>query len=181
MTGTYAAFLKNWDNRALKSIKFEKPQIIQSNKMNMAFRADANSIISDHEVDILYLDPPYNSRQYASNYFFLELIAEGWFENEPEIYGMTGMRPYNHQKSDYCNSKKAATALLDLVKKARAKYLILSYNNEGLISHEEIKYILSLRGKVKEFSKDHKRYRAINQDGSNTQTKEALFLLEINS
>ena len=52
---------------------------------------------------MIYIDPPYNTRQYASNYFLLELIAEGWFEKEPEIYGKTGMRKYDHQKSKYCS------------------------------------------------------------------------------
>ena len=81
--------------------------------------------------DILYLDPPYNSRQYASNYLLLELIAEGWFEQEPEIYGETGMRKYDHQKSDYASKNKALNALEDLIlNSTKSKCILLSYNNE---------------------------------------------------
>lgn len=178
VTGTYAAYLKNWDKRALNPIKLSAPKIIESDRKNLAMKGDANKIISNYETDILYLDPPYNSRQFASNYFFLELVAEGWFDKEPEIYGQTGMRPYDHQKSFYSIKNKAQDALSDLVNKSNAKYIILSYNNEGIIPLDKIKKILAAKGAVKEFSKEHVRYRAINQDGSNVRTKESLFLVK---
>lgn len=101
VSGTYGAYLKTWDKRALKPISLEEFEIISSSNQNKAYREDANELIQELTPDILYLDPPYNSRQYASNYFILELIAEGWFEKQPEIYGKTGMRNYEHQKSKY--------------------------------------------------------------------------------
>jgi adenine-specific DNA-methyltransferase len=179
VTGTYAAFLKTWDSRALKPIILSKPEIISSVEENRVFKEDANEVVRKHSVDLLYLDPPYNSRQYASNYFFLELVAEGWFKNNPQIYGLSGMRPYDHQKSAYSSIRTASSALQDLVDNANTKYILLSYNNEGLIPHDEIKDILSRRGTVSEFSIDHKRYRAINQDGTNIKTRECLFLLKV--
>jgi adenine-specific DNA methylase len=180
VTGTYAAFLKTWDKRALNGFSFSMPKIIQSKNKNLAMRGDANKLVSKYEVDVLYLDPPYNSRQFASNYFFLELIAEGWFEKEPEIYGRAGMRNYDHQKSDFSIKKKAAAALQDLVKKAKAKYIILSYSDEGIIDLDEIRNILKGRGTVTEFMQEHKRYRAINQDGSHVTTHELLFIVKVN-
>jgi adenine-specific DNA-methyltransferase len=179
VTGTYAAFLKSWDSRALKPLELSMPHIINSNQPNKAFKGDANQFIKTQAVDVIYLDPPYNSRQYASNYFFLEVIAEGWFQSEPQIYGMSGMRPYEHQKSKYSSIKTAELALADLVYNADTKYILMSYNNEGLISHDAIKTILNTRGRVTEFGMEHKRYRAINQDGSNVKTKESLFLLRL--
>lgn len=179
VTGTYAAFLKTWDKRAFKTLRLEHGEVFNNKKKNKAFHADANSLVGKYEVDILYLDPPYNARQFASNYFLLELIAEGWFTRIPEIYGNAGMRPYEHQKSDYSISRKAENALSDLINKARAKYILLSYNDEGIIPLQNIKKILKSRGEVIEYKKDHKRYRAINQDGSKTITKEHLFLLTV--
>ena len=179
ITGTYAAYLKTWDNRALKDLKLQQGEIFNNKMKNRAFRADANEIVNKYKVDILYLDPPYNSRQFASNYFLLELIAEGWFKKIPEIYGQAGMRPYEKQKSDYSISRKASDALLDLVMKAKAKYILLSYNDEGIISIPELKKILGTRGEVIEYTKEHKRYRAINQDGSKIITKEYLFLVKV--
>jgi len=178
VTGTYAAFLKSWDRRALKTMTLEHGDIFDNKKENKAFRADANELVGTQKVDILYLDPPYNARQFASNYFLLELIANGWFKNKPEIYGSAGMTQ-DKQKSDYSISKKAADALADLVKKAKAKYILLSYNDEGIIPIPVLKKILGTRGVVKEYTKEHKRYRAINQDGSRPTTKEHLFLLTV--
>ncbi len=178
VTGTYAAYLKNWDPRAFNKITLTPPTIIQSKSKNIAIKSDANDIVGKYNVDVLYLDPPYNSRQFASNYFLLELVAEGWFDKKPKIYGLTGMRPYDHQKSRYSRKADASKALADLVNKARAKYIILSYNDEGIIPINEIEKILSTRGKVKKITKNHKRYRAINQDGSNVVTKELLFLVK---
>lgn len=85
VAGTYAACLKTWDRRALKPLVLTPPEIISSKKANKAFRMDANEIIKKVSTDVLYLDPPYNTRQFASNYFLLELIAEGWFSKEPKI------------------------------------------------------------------------------------------------
>lgn len=179
VTGTYGAYLKKWDPRALKPIKLSHPKIIPSSRKNKAFREDANKLVSKYKVDLLYLDPPYNARQFASNYFLLELIAEGWFKKLPAIYGVSGMRPYEHQKSDFSIKRKATDALKDLVINTKAKYILLSYNNEGIIPHSKILSILSQRGPVKEFTKEHRRYQAINQDGSNVVTKESLFLVTV--
>lgn len=86
VSGTYAAYLKTWDNRALKPLTLKHLDIIPSKNKNRAYCEDANDLIENLNPDILYLDPPYNSRQYASNYFILELVAEGWFDKTPHIY-----------------------------------------------------------------------------------------------
>ena len=165
VTGTYGAYLKTWDNRALKPLTLEEVPIIESITKNKAFKKDANELIRNIKPDILYLDPPYNSRQYASNYFLLELIAEGWFGvKKTEIYGKTGMRNYEHQKSDYCSKAKALNALEDLVLNgSKAKYILLSYNNEGVISQTGIQKALERVGEVETMLENHKRYKSINQ------------------
>jgi len=178
VSGTYGSFLKSWDNRALKKLTLTTPDIIPSSRKNISLNEDAEKVVDKYDVDILYLDPPYNSRQYASNYFLLELIAEGWFgESVPEIYGHTGMRPYDHQKSFFSMKREATNALERIIKKAKAKYILLSYNNEGIIPSEDVKAILHSRGKVKVNTFNHKRYRSINQDGSNSKTIEYLYIV----
>lgn len=164
VSGTYAAYLKTWDARALKPLVLEPFDIIPSANRNLAYKRDANELVQELAPDILYLDPPYNSRQYASNYFMLELIAEGWFDHEPRIYGETGMRGYEHQKSNYASKTTAADALEDLImKSANARTILLSYNNEGLISTSTIRKILGKIGSCKVLKIEHKRYRSINQ------------------
>ena len=74
--------------------------------------------------------------------------------------------------------REAYEALKTLINKAKAKYIMLSYNNEGIISPDEILKILSSRGDVQIHSFDHKRYRSTGQDGSNSKTTEYLYVLK---
>mgnify|MGYP003468721641 CR=1 FL=1 len=82
------------------------------------------------------MDPPYNQRQYSANYHVLETIAR--YDN-PILKGKTGMRDYSNQKSKYSNKREVKKAFEDLIMNADAKYIFLSYNNEGLMSFDEIK------------------------------------------
>ena len=177
VSGTYGAYLKHWDKRALNPLTLQQVEIIESKNKNKAYKQDANDLIKKITPDILYLDPPYNSRQYASNYFLLELIAEGWFEQEPEIYGETGMRKYDHQKSDYASKNKALNALEDLIlNSTKSKCILLSYNNEGIISTNAIEQILGRIGDVQTHCENHKRYKSVNQTVADPQlTFEFLF------
>ncbi len=183
VAGTYSAYLKTWDKRALKPIILTAPEIIPSNKKNKAFKQDANKLIREiKNIDILYLDPPYNNRQYAANYFILELIAEGWFgTKKPNPNGKTGMLNYDHQLSEYCYKGRADKILDDLISSVNAKYILLSYNNEGVIPDDKIKKILTKKGKVQLFKKTHKRYKSINQNEDSPQnTEERLYFIETN-
>ena len=181
ISGNYAAYLKKWDPRALKSIKLKAPVIPKSKRNNRVFKENANTLIKKIYSDILYLDPPYNSRQYAPNYFLLELIAEGWFNGmRPKIYGKTGMRPYERQKSAFCQKNKVADAFEHLIKYAKTKFILLSYNDEGLMSKDEIVDILLTRGNVQIFNKPYRRYRSINQDEYDRKTVfETLYFVKV--
>ncbi len=181
ISGNYAAFLKCWDPRALKPLRLRVPVIQPSKRKNKVFKADANKLVKKMSCDILYMDPPYNERQYAPNYFMLELIAEGWFNgNNPQIYGNTGMRPYEKQKSSYCQKVNVKGAFRDLIENADTKYMLLSYNDEGLMSEDEIINVLSSRGRVNILETDHRRYRSINQDETDRRVvKEKLYLVKV--
>jgi len=181
ISGNYAAFLKCWDPRALRPLKLKVPEIPPSKRNNKVFKTDANELIKKISCDILYMDPPYNERQYAPNYFMLELIAEGWFNgNKPQIYGKTGMRPYENQKSLYCRKVSVKETFKDLIENADTKYMLLSYNDEGLMKEDEIVDILSCRGKIKILEKDHRRYRSINQNETDRRiVKEKLYFVKV--
>lgn len=157
ISGTFGAFLKRWDARALKPIKFATPQVLESALRHQVFQGDANQVIAQIECDVLYLDPPYNSRQYATNYHLLETVA-AW--DNPAIYGKTGLRPYEHQKSDYCESNKATQVLRYLLDRARCRHILMSYNSEGLIPEEQLLQILGQRGKVEVFRLPYRRFRS---------------------
>ena len=183
VAGTYGAYLKQWDKRSLKPLILKAPVIITSKKNNRAFKKDANQLIKEiKNIDILYLDPPYNSRQYVTNYFILELIAQGWFGKEKLFaVGKTGMIKYSQQYSDYCYKNKAEKALKELISNVNSKYILMSYNNEGLIANKDIIRDLEQKGEVQLFRKNHKRYRSINQGtDDSSKTEERLYFVETN-
>ncbi len=153
----YGAFLKNYKGSALKPLTLKPLALTNHVTGSQVFNQDANTLIESVVCDVLYLDPPYNHRQYGANYHVLETIAA--YDN-PKLTGVTGMRDYI--RSRYCQAKAAADALEDLITKARTKHILLSYNDEGLLSLEEVKRILSLRGEPQTFQTDYSRFKADN-------------------
>ena len=92
ISGTYGAYLKHWDARTYKDLTLVPVKVIQSDLPHKVFRRDANELIGEIQCDVLYLDPPYNSRQYITNYHLLETIAR--YDN-PQVHGKTGLRDYD--------------------------------------------------------------------------------------
>lgn len=160
----YGAFLKHFKKSAQKSLTLKPAELILSSKEHQVCNADVNSIVGDVEIDILYLDPPYNQRQYATNYHLLETIAK--YDN-PKVFGKTGLREYQSQKSLYCSRAAVKKAFKDLVLSAKAKYIFLSYNNEGLLTLEDVQEIMNLRGKYGRFEKSYSRFKADKSESRN--------------
>ncbi len=176
ISGTYAAFLKNWDKRAFKKLTLEVPEIIKSDETHKAFNLDGLKVLEQVKgVDILYLDPPYNERQYAPNYHILETIAQ-W--DKPEVKGITGMRAYKEQKSEFCNSKTGITALGEIIKKSNFKHLILSYNNEGIMPENEILKLFNNAGKTEVTEQDYQRYKSNSNGELKNEVREKLYYLK---
>lgn len=160
----YGAFLKQLKKTAQNNLVLKPAELIINDQEHEVFNADINEIAEKVNGDILYLDPPYNHRQYATNYHLLETIAK--YDN-PKIHGKTGLREYQDQKSLYCSRSQVKKSFKDLILKARAKYIFLSYNNEGLMTLDDIKEIMSLRGKYGHFTKEYGRFRADKAENRN--------------
>lgn len=170
----YGAFLKKLKRTALQDLILRPAELIVNDQTHQVFSEDINEVTRKVKGDILYLDPPYNHRQYATNYHLLETIAK--YDN-PKIHGKTGLRDYDDQKSLYCSRLKVKDAFKDLILNAQVKYIFLSYNNEGLMSLEDIKKIMSLRGKYGFFTKNYNRFKADKDNNRNykaNQTTEYL-------
>lgn len=144
ITGTYGAYLKDWDKRSFKKFEMIRLNVFNNNEQNECYREDANELIKKIEGDILYIDPPYNSRQYLPNYHLLETIAR---YDEPKINGKTGIRDYTEEKSNYCVKAKVYKELEELISNANFKHIIMSYNQEGILKKEEIEEILKKYGR----------------------------------
>lgn len=153
----YGAFLKKLKKSAERTMKLVPVDMLINDHDHKVYNEDINVVIKKIDGDILYLDPPYNQRQYATNYHLLETIAK--YDN-PVIHGKTGLRDYQQQKSLYCSRSKVKEAFKDLILKAKAKYIFLSYNNEGLMTLHDIKEIMGLRGKYGYFTKRYARFKA---------------------
>lgn len=153
----YGAFLKSLKKSALRPLIMNPAEFIINDQEHEVYNEDINSVIKKVKGDILYLDPPYNQRQYATNYHILETIAK---YDSPEIHGKTGLRDYQKQKSSYCSTNKVKKSFKDLIANADVKYIFLSYNNEGLMSAEDIKEIMSTRGKYGFFTQEYSRFKA---------------------
>jgi len=153
----YGAFLKKLKKSAQNNIVLKPAELIINKREHKVFNEDINSIAKKINGDILYLDPPYNHRQYATNYHLLETIAK--YDN-PKIHGKTGLRNYENQKSLYCSRVQVKKTFTDLILKAKAKYIFLSYNNEGLMTLSDIEEIMSPRGKYGYFTKKYTRFKA---------------------
>lgn len=152
----YAAFLKHVKNSAQKNFKLELLPVIPGKK-GKVYNEDINSLIKHISGDILYLDPPYNARQYCANYHIPETIAR---YDSPILRGKTGLREYGGQKSLYCSKRTVAETLDDLIANADFRYIFLSYNNEGLMSLDTIKTIMSKYGKYACTVHSYRRFKA---------------------
>ena len=106
--------------------------------------------------DILYIDPPYNSRQYAPNYHVLETIAR--YDNPP-LSGVTGMRPYENQKSVFCSKHEVNDAFAQLIKDADFSHIVMSYSSNGLMKADFIEKILKDNGIASTFTLQKIPYR----------------------
>ena len=153
----YGAFLKSLKKRAEKNFKLELLPIIEGNKKGKVYNEDVNSLIKKVKGDILYLDPPYNSKQYSTNYHLLETISR--YDN-PVIKGKTGLRVCNKQKSKFCSKPQVKQVFEELISNANFKYIFLSYNDEGLMKLEDIKRILEKYGEYRYFATNYKRFKS---------------------
>lgn len=145
VAGVYAAFCKVWDKRALKPFALKPINLLEDTKPHQCFCKDALKVLQsqDGTFDILYLDPPYNHRQYAPNYHLLETIA---MYDSPKIKGVAGLRDWQGQKSNFCSKNSAPLELEKIAKSQNYKNLVLSYNSEGIMSKEQIDSILHAAG-----------------------------------
>ncbi len=172
----YGAFLKQLKKTAQKNIELE-PALFQINDHDHeVYSEDANNLIQKIQGDILYLDPPYNERQYGANYHILNTIA--LYDNFiPK--GKTGLRDYT--KSAYCKKAMVLKSFDNLVKNAKFKYIFLSYNNEGLMSAEDIKNTMTKYGKYSLATTNYQRFKADSaREYSADKTTEYLHILKKN-
>ncbi len=176
ITGTYGAYLKTWDRRSFKDLELSKLDVYDNKRENKAFNCDALELIDNIEGDILYLDPPYNERQYAPNYHLLETIAQ---YDYPEIKGVTGVRPYQNQKSPFCVKSKVAEAFEQLISRAKFNNIVMSYSTDGIMSTDQIEEILRkycISSSYKRYDIPYRKYKSKKDKSEHTLCENIYFI-----
>lgn len=152
--GTYYAYLKNFYRKAIKPFHFSFLHPIEG-CAGFAYKMDANDLVRQIKCDILYLDPPYNGRDYAGYYHLPENVSMGIV---PKPKGKSGVFRFQQKTSVY-NGRKATEAFKDLIQSANAKCIIFHYTDSGLIDMAEAKAVLQEKGsQFEEYYFDCRRY-----------------------
>lgn len=147
--GVYGAFLKKWDSRATKKIVFSKVDFHPERCNSITtYNAKIEDIIEQVACDILYLDPPYTQNQYGTQYHLLETLV---LDDSPSISKVTGSRSTAPMRSDWSKEYKANILFDRVLAKTKAKYIVLSYNNDGFMSKEYIEAAMKRYGKPETF------------------------------
>lgn len=177
--GHYDAYRLNGDlNKELVLEELDLPQR-EINLNNIIYNEDANLLVNKVVADLVYIDPPYNSRQYCDAYHLLENVAS-W--QKPVVYGVARKMDRTNLKSKYC-TRNAPKQFEELINNINSRYILVSYNNMGnkgagrsqaKISDDDIMRILSSKGKVKVFEKEFNQFNTGKTDIEDH--KERLFL-----
>jgi len=128
-------------------------------------------------VDIVYMDPPYNDRQYSKNYFPLNVIAKTPSEQATTIiHGKTGI-PSDCFLSSFCKKGDVDAAFISVFARLKCKWLFLSYSNEGLVNKQRMIELMSLYGTVTVVERPYKRFKSFAYN-EGEETVEYLFCVK---
>ncbi|MDR0403871.1 MAG: DNA adenine methylase [Treponema sp.] len=175
--GQFGGANQNALQRIKGGIQLPFPVFSNYNCETVIRNGDANHIIKDlPEVDIAYLDPPYNQHPYGSNYFMLNVIAD--YRRPEKTSNVSGI-PENWNRSDYNREGRALRTLTELVENIKTKYALVSFNSEGFISLEEMTAMLKSKGRLEVLETKYNVFRGSrNLNKRGIYVKEYLYLLE---
>ena len=177
--GHFEAYRKN--ENTVDKFKFELIKPIKTNKKIEIYRKDANDITKNQKADFIFIDPPYNSRQYSRFYHIYENLVK-W--EKPELFGVA-LKPKPENLSEYCRSS-AVKVFKNLIENLDCKTIAVTYNNtynskssssKNKISFEQIYEILSKKGSMKILEQKYKFFNTGKTDLNNH--KEYLFLVSV--
>lgn len=164
--GTYYAYLKQFYRKALQPFSFRFLSPVKGMCQCRSMLKDANELVRQQKCQILYLDPPYNTRDYSRYYHLPESIARGEI---PVPTGKSGVPQSKGTRSPYIQRVSAETAFAELLKSCRCEMLLFHYTDNGLLSTEFIREHLSELGEIHEYYFDCKGYRTSESSSCGSQ------------
>jgi adenine-specific DNA-methyltransferase len=162
--GVYASYMKRWQPNARRAFDVvpEKPiKGAQGAEAHLMDATDAAKRIG--EVDLIYIDPPYNSRQYVAYYHIPEILARGWSDSDPAIRGKVGLLAGSEGRSQWSHGRRVRKLFSSLLAATGARQALVSFNSEGHLAPDALKSLLaaaSVDGEVAHFTQSYRRYRA---------------------
>jgi adenine-specific DNA-methyltransferase len=175
IAGTYGHFRSTWTRGALGTLLLRAsdldPDAPTDHDVHHGRAEDVAALVS---ADICYLDPPYTKRQYAANYHLPETLARG---DEPEAVGVSGLRPWRDQYSDFCSKVRVRDAFSTIFEKIQCNMFLISYSEDGLLGKRDMMRFLSSYGSVQCAEFKFPRFRS-NQSPLNGTLTEFVFALE---
>lgn len=155
--GVQMAYLKKWCKRAQNLLDVTPVQLVEGLPgLGMCKRWEDNKFLFDGSADLVYLDTPYNQHNYRGNYHIWETLVR-W--DAPETYGKAMKRvDCKTVKSDFNNKRKAPEAMKALIDAIKARYIVVSFSDEGFISRPHMEALLGARGEVTVHTRQHDRY-----------------------
>lgn len=145
--GTYYAHLKGWTRKALDAFRLRAIDPVPGVRGCSATLGDAEELVASRHFDVLYLDPPYNSRDYAGYYHLPETLATG---RRPKPMGLSGVDAAPRPASAFTRPGHAEEAMARLIAAARCSVLVVHYSNDGLIPPHRLRSMLRTLGPVQE-------------------------------
>jgi adenine-specific DNA-methyltransferase len=164
--GTYYAYLREFYRKAKQPLLMKHLSPHSNGKSNRAYRGEAEKVVRRARVDVLYLDPPYNMRDYGAYYHLPELIASGI---TPEVYGLSGRPCIATSSSRFCSRGTATEALKNVINATSARLIILHYASYGLIDHKCILRMLKAKGET-----HHQIWRCRTYQSNRAATKKQM-------
>ena len=174
-SSTYGAYLKQFKEPAKKTLTLVPIKLNDTIDSNTyCFNQDISELLDSVEyTEVFYMDPPYNSRNYSTNYFLLETIAK--YDN-PQIKGKTGLRVDTSTDSKFCSKVKVKPEFIKILNKVKSKYIFISYNSESIVSKQDLIDILNVNfTNVTCYEKEYKRFKSNNNGEQNKTVQEYLF------
>lgn len=169
----YGCYLKKFKDKAKKDLVFV-PIHRNTDDCNVGSRVyNSDVLLLDlPTLDAVYLDPPYNERQYSKNYFPLNMIVEG---SGSPLKGKTGI-PEECFLSDFCRKGKVTSSFENLIKNLKSTWIFLSYSSESLVSRDNMVSLLEKFGTVTVDERDYKRFKSFEYN-EGAVVKEYIFCL----
>lgn len=160
IAGTYGHYRSTWSKAALSEMEL-RPSVFLSGYRtdHTVLQGKAEELAQYIKADLCYIDPPYMKRQYAANYHLIETVARG---DEPEAVGVSGLRPWRDQYSNFCTRTKIQESFRRVIDSMDCENFMISYSSDGLLSEAELIELLKIHGEVQIEKRPFPRFRSNN-------------------